>query len=187
MRHFTFIFIYDISQPGKHSSQIRQGNFILYPTLCYNRIIWVYKLRIFIVHFNGMFWVKFRMFLIFRVYGSFCANTLWIISIFRFHGDFGVSKFILRFYRSCVPSCTPYSSHVQNAVYNSENNFENTILESINSTHRSCEKWDKNQLPTVRMQWSPRQLWIETTLHKRTMVAQLYIKSTQTLFPPFLR
>ena len=97
----TFIFTHDISQPGKHSSQTRQGNLILYPILCYNRIISVYKLIIFIVHFNRMFWVRFRMFLIFRVYGSFCANTLWIISILRLYGDFGVSKFILRFYRSC--------------------------------------------------------------------------------------
>ena len=58
-------------------------------------------MRIFIVHINGMFWVKFRMFLIIRVYGSFSANTLWIIPIFRFYGNFGVSKFILRFYRRC--------------------------------------------------------------------------------------
>ena len=92
---------YASHEPGKHSSQRRQGNFILYPILCYSSIIWVYKLRFFIVHLNGMFRVNFRIFLIVRVYGSFCANTLWIISILRFYGNFGVSKSILRFYRSC--------------------------------------------------------------------------------------
>ena len=90
----------------------------------------------------GMFWVKFRMFLIIRVYGSFSANTLWIISIFRFYGNFGVSKFILRFYRSCgrndiVRFCRRTATQVHETC--EKNNPENSG-KSLSKSHHQYRK-----------------------------------------------